>query len=77
VCKGAPVLSGDGRRNRLTGKFLPASKLTELKPKMAAKMAARLKIEIFKNEQNITINLVKYCIVFVTKTSFISFNHGF
>jgi len=30
-----------------------------------------------ENDQNITINLVTYCLVFVAKASFISFNHGF
>jgi len=30
-----------------------------------------------ENDQNITISLVTYCLVFVAKASFITFNHGF
>jgi len=43
----------------------------ELKRKMAAK-----KNKNRKSSESITISLVTYCLVFVAKASFISFNHG-
>jgi len=70
-------LLGMGAVNRKTfGK--PVSKLTELKPKMADKMAARLKklkkirkwIEYYNQFNHLPSSVV-------AKTSFISFNHGF